>query len=219
MCGLHGFLVAATGALFMIPDLSATARPSPGSGARRPSLLQLTATPLVFAVSGAGVGASAARRRAGRSDAAPGQAPAMTGAPAAGAAEAPPPRSTRAPRRHLRPSRHRPSATAFVSPLRAAAGHSTSAPSATHTAASAPSTPTAVTRSVVSPLPAATRQPVANTVWCCDGRGESAPDAGRTQRGEAPSKRALDWEEPMIEFRSSDRGPAPGRDVRPRPEG
>jgi len=76
MCGLHGLLVAATGALFMIPDLldygAAVAfalwgvagrhtAPADGDAARvRPS-------------PAAGVGApSAAQRRAGGSDAAPG---------------------------------------------------------------------------------------------------------------------------------------------------
>jgi hypothetical protein len=209
MCGLHGLLVGATGALFMIPDLldygAAVAFALWGSPAV--TLLQLTATPLVFARLRRLVSAPRPPRGDTR---APGtqrrvEAPAMTGAPRqlAPAEAAPAPAlHPSAPAPSLRPSTARPvPATAFVSPLRAAAGHSTtSASSATHTAASAPSTPTAVTRSVVSPLPAATRQEVAKTppvVAMAEAKSAPAPPAEPT-RGEAPSTRALDWEEPMI---------------------
>ena len=208
MCGLHGFLVAATGALFMIPDLldygAAVAFALWGSPAV--TLLQLTATPLVFARLRPLV--SAPRPPRGDARAAVTQrrveAPAMTGAPRplASAEAAPAPGlHPGAPIPSLRPP-PAPSvpATAFVSRLRADAGHSTtSAPPATH-AASAPSTPTAVTRSVVSPLPAATQQPVAKTppvVAMAEVKSAPAPPA-EPKRGEAPSKRALDWEEPMI---------------------
>ena len=209
MCGLHGSLVAATGALFMIPDLldygAAVAFALWGSPAV--TLLQLTATPLVFARLRPLV--SAPRPPRGDARAAVTQrrveAPAMTGAPrqlAPAEAAAAPALHPSAPAPSLRPSTAPPvPATAFVSPLRAAAGHSTtSAPPAAHTAASAPSTPTAVTRSVVSPLPAATRQEVAKTppvVAMAEATSAPAPPAEPT-RGEAPSTRALDWEEPMI---------------------
>ena len=200
MCGLHGLLVVATGALFMIPDLldygAAVAFALWGSPAV--TLLQLTATPLVFARLRPLV--SAPRPPRGEARAAVTQrrveTPAMTGAPRqlvpAEAAPAP----------TLRPSMATPvPATAFVSPLRAAAGHSTpSAPSATHTAASASSTPTAGTRSVVSPPAAATHQPVAKTPLAAATTGvKSAPATpAEPKPAETPSKRALDWAEPMI---------------------
>jgi hypothetical protein len=209
MCGLHGLLVAATGALFMIPDLldygAAVAFALWGSPAV--TLLQLTATPLVFARLRPLVSAPHPPRGDARAPVTQRrvEAPAMTGAPRllapADAAPAPAHHPI-APAPSLRPSTAPPvPATAFVSPLRAAAGHSTtSAPSATHTAASAPSTPTAVTRSVVSPLPAATRQSVAKTpANVATAEAKSAPATpSEPKRGEAPSKRALDWEEPMI---------------------
>jgi hypothetical protein len=209
MCGLHGFLVAATGALFMIPDLldygAAVAFALWGSPAV--TLLQLTATPLVFARLRPLV--SAPRPPRGDARAAVTQrrveAPAMAGAPRplASAEAAPAPAlHPSAPAPSLRPSPAPPvPAAAFVSRLRADAGHSTtSAPSAPHTAASPPSTPTAVTRSVVSPLPAATRQPVAKTpAGVAMAEAKSAPATpAEPKRGEAPSKRALDREEPMI---------------------
>jgi hypothetical protein len=209
MCGLHGFLVAATGALFMIPDLldygAAVAFALWGSPAV--TLLQLTAAPLVFARLRPLVSAPRPPRADARAAVMPRrvEAPAMTGAPRplAPAEAAPVPAlHPNAPAPSLRPSTAPPvPATAFVSSLRSAAGHSTtSTPSATQTAASAPSTPTAVTRSVVSPLPAASRQPVAKTpsgVAMAEAKSAPATPA-ESKREEAPSKRALDWEEPMI---------------------
>ena len=208
MCGLHGLLVGATGALFMIPDLldygAAVAFALWGSPAV--TLLQLTATPLVFArlrplVSaprppGGDTRAPVMQRRV--------EAPAVTGAPrklAPAEAAAAPTLHPSAAAPPLRPSTALPvPATAFVSTLRATAGQSTtSAPSATHTAAAAPSTPTAATRSVVSPLPAAIRQPLTKTppvVAIAEAKGAATP--AEPTRGEAPSTRALDWEEPMI---------------------
>ena len=204
MCGLHGLLVAATGALFMIPDLldygAAVAFALWGSPAV--TLLQLTATPLVFARLRPLVSAPRPPRSDARAAVMPRrvEAPAMTGAPRqlAPAEAAPAPAlHPSAPAPSLRPSTAPPvPATAFVSSLRAAAGHSTtSAPSA-----SAPSTPTVVTRSMVSPLPAATRQPVAKTpAVSAIAEAKRAPATpAEPARGEAPSKRALDWEEPMI---------------------
>jgi hypothetical protein len=229
MCGLHGFLVAATGALFMIPDLlgygAAVAFALWGSPAV--TLLQLTATPIVFARLRPLVSAPRPPRGDTRAPVTQRrvEAPAMTGAPRqlAPAEAAPAPAlHPSAPAPSLRPSTARPvPATAFVSPLRAAAGHSTtSAPSATHTAASAPSTPTAVTRSVVSPLPAATRQEVTKTppvVAMAEAKSAPAtpaePQRGRRYRsGRSRGK-------PMISSVRPDRGPAPGRDVRARSEG
>jgi hypothetical protein len=196
MCGLHGLLVAATGALFMIPDLldygAAVAFALWGSPAV--TLLQLTATPLVFARLRPLV--SAPRPPRGEARAAVTQrrveAPAITGAPRqlvpAEAAPAP----------VLRPSTAPPvPATVFVSPLRAAAGHS--APSATHTTASAPLTPAAGTQLVVSPPAAAPRQPAKTppAVATVEAKSVLATPA-EPKLVETPSKRALDWAEPMI---------------------
>jgi len=208
MCGFHGLLVAATGALFMIPDLldygAAVAFALWGSPAV--TLLQLTAAPLVFARLRPLVSAPRPPRGDARAPVTQRrvEAPAMTGllrqAAPADAALAPALHPS-APAASLRPSTAPPvPATAFVSPLRAAAHSTTSAPSATHTAGSAPSIPTAATRSVASPRPAATRQPVAKTpavVATAEAKSAPAP-AAESKRGEAPSKRALDWEEPMI---------------------
>jgi hypothetical protein len=200
MCGLHGLLVAATGALFMIPDLldygAAVAFALWGSPAV--TLLQLTATPLVFARLRPLV--SAPRPPRGETRAAATQrrveAPATSGA----ARQLAPAEAGPVP--VLRPATAPPVvSTAFVSPLRTPAAHSTpTAPSAPRAAAAAPSMPAAVTRSVVS-LPAAVmREPVAKTppaVAMAEAKSVPAPPLEPKPR-ESPSKRALDWAEPMI---------------------
>src|SRR5206468_12742161 len=85
MCGVHAVLVVATGALFMIPDLlnygAAVAFALWGSPAV--TLLQLTATPLVFAHLRPLVSAPRPPRSDARAAVMPRrvEAPAMTGAP------------------------------------------------------------------------------------------------------------------------------------------
>ena len=196
MCGLHGVLVAATGALFMIPDLveygAAVAFALWGSPAV--TLLQLTAAPLVFArlrplvlapnpVRGE-PRAAAPRRRVEPPVASTPSRPLapVEASPTAFHASAP-------------PSTPPAPTTAFVSPLRATAGHSAPPPAAP------PAAPVVITRPAVAPPAAAVSKPVVN----------ASPSVGTTRPAEspvatpaesktaaAPSKRALDWTELAI---------------------
>jgi hypothetical protein len=181
MSGLHGLLVAATGALFMIPDLldygAAVAFALWGSPAV--TLLQLTATPLVFA-----------RLR-----------PLVSSprAPRAEARPAPPPRRVETPpmmppavaskpfvtplaptRPHTAPSAS--TVRAPASPFRSAAGHAT-APARPGGPATVPPPAPVVGRPTASPSPVAAAEPVVKA---------PAPPSP------PPAKRALDWTEPTI---------------------
>jgi hypothetical protein len=215
MCGLHGLLVVATGALFMIPDLldyrAAVAFALWGSPAV--TLLQLTAAPLVFARLRPLVSAPRAPRAEARAVSTHRrvEAPAITGtsrqvvsaaAPPASAPHAIAPSSAArhqehavAPPAQLRPPTAPPAipAPAFVSPLQSGAGHSApSAASAGPAVASSPPAP-AVRRSVALPAGAANQAPVVSV------SAKSTPSAPAEPRsGETPPRRVLDWAEPMI---------------------
>ena len=193
MCGLHGLLVAATGALFMIPDLveygAAVAFALWGSPAV--TLLQLTAAPLVFARLRPLVSApnpvrgepraAGPRRRVEPPAASSPLRPLVPveASPTAFHASAPP---------STAPAPSAPS-TAFVSPLRATAGHS--AP---------PAAPVVIARPAVAPPSRAVSRPVVNASPSVGTLPVKSPVATPAEPKPAavPSKRALDWTEPTI---------------------
>jgi len=203
MSGIHGVLVVATGALFMIPDLvdfgAAVAFALWGSPTV--TLLQLTAAPLVFArlrplVSAphpprVDTRAAAARRRVEPASAGPRpvstrEAPAPSFRPSA-------PTSTGPAQGEIRPSPPVPP-PAFVSPLRSTAGHS--APSAP-----APGqAPVVIVRPAGSSAPPVAGPPVVNASPSLAPVAANSPAVAPAEPrvAEAPSSRALDWSEPTI---------------------
>ena len=207
MCGLHGLLVAATGALFMIPDLldygAAAAFALWGSPAV--TLLQLTAAPLVFArlrplilaprPPRAESRATVTQRRV--------EAPASPGAPRPLAdAAAPPPHAivpslwVAKPRElvaavpaQLRPPAAPPvlPAPATGSPFRSGAGLSAVSATPSSQPTILPPPAPAPARSIAPPAPAVVSPP-AQKAATAPARPPSAP----------PSRQALDWTEPTI---------------------
>ena len=191
MCGLHGVLVAATGALFMIPDLveyrAAVAFALWGSPAV--TLLQLTAAPLVFArlrplvlaqnpVRAEPRAAAGSRRRVEPPTASMPSRPPVSAEASASHANAAP----------LSPPPPAPS-TAFMSPPRATAGH-----------AGPPAAPVVIARPAVAPPSPAVSQPVVRalpSVGTLTPKSPAAPPA-EAKPVTAPPKRALDWTEPAI---------------------
>jgi hypothetical protein len=176
MCGLHALLVAATGALFMVPDLlnygAAVAFALWGSPAV--TLLQLTAAPLVFARLRPLVLTPRAPRAEARSASVPRriEAPAMASAALAAKPLVLP----------LAPPRRAMTPAASASPFRAAAGpRRARAVSDGHTTAPPP-TPV-VSRSTAPPAPVVAAQPVSPA--------PAAPSA-------PPARQALDWTEPTV---------------------
>ena len=198
MCGLHGVLVAATGALFMIPDLveygAAVAFALWGSPAV--TLLQLTAAPLAFARLRPLVLAPNPVRVAPRPVAGPRR---RVEPPAASTPPRPPvpaEASLSAFHASAAPSAPPPPApsAAFVSPLRATAGRS--APPAP----APPAAPVVIARPAVAPPSADVSQPVVNAsppAVTLPPKSPVAPPA-EPKTAAAPSKRALDWTEPAI---------------------
>ena len=181
MCGLHGLLVAATGALFMIPDLldygAAVAFALWGSPAV--TLLQLTAAPLVFAR----LRPLLSSPRAPRAEARPAPALRRVEAPAV----APPPVASKPltiPPAQPRPAVAPPAmaATAKATPFRSATGGAAVSVASRSQATAPPPAPVA-SRSTVPPALAAAAPPVVKAA---------------TPPGAPPSKRALDWAEPTI---------------------
>jgi len=181
LCVLHGLLVAATGALFMIPDLlgygAAVAFALWGSPAV--TLLQLTATPLVFARLRPLVFPPRAPRAEARPVPMPRRIdpPAMASSPIAG-------KPMVLPLAPPRPPTALPvaSARAPASSFRSAAGvGGARAVSGGHTTAPRPAP--VVSRSTAPPVPAVAAQPVSPA--------PAAPAA-------PPARQALDWTEPTI---------------------
>ena len=204
MCGLHAVLVLATGALFMIPDLldygAAVAFALWGSPAV--TLLQLTASPLVFARLRPLVLPPRAPRADGRAAATPRriEAPAFASpvrplasaeAQSAVAAHAIAPSPAGANQREpvaAPPAQPRPTVSALAPFARPTASHAAISAAPSRTTAPRPPAAGAVNRPVVSPSPAAvTAMP------------RSVPSPSVEPRPSAPpSKRALDWTEPMV---------------------
>ena len=214
MCGLHGLLVAATGALFMIPDLldysAAVAFALWGSPAV--TLLQLTATPLVFARLRTLMSAPnpprgeprpvTVRRRV--------EPPAISGAtrqsvdapvPAAPRAGTPAPAVPKP--REIPASAPVQARPAFVSLLRDPAAHSAASPQSNpQEAAAPPPAPIVLTRSVASPAspPAAagesvTKEPPAIVAAAANSAPAPAPERKPVT---LPARQALDRAEPTI---------------------
>jgi hypothetical protein len=180
MCGLHGLLVVATGALFMIPDLldygAAVAFALWGSPAV--TLLQLTASPLVFAR----LRPLVSSPRATRAEARPAPTPrrpdtvAMAPSPVASKPFVTP---LAPPRPHAAPSA---TTAARSAPFRSAAGHAAAPAGSSGRTATPPPAPV-VSPPTPLPSPVVAAEPVAKA---------SAPPST------PPSKRALDWTEPTI---------------------
>ena len=214
MCGLHGLLVAATGALFMIPDLldygAAVAFALWGSPAV--TLLQLTAAPLVFArlrplISAPNPPRGEPRPATVRPRVEP---PAISGATRQ-AVDAPPTAAPRAgtPAPTVPKPREIPASApvqarpAFVSLLRDAATHSAASPQSNpQEAAAPPPAPIVLTRSVAPPAssPAAAGESVTKespAIVATAANGAPAP-AREREPVAPPAKRALDWAEPTI---------------------
>jgi hypothetical protein len=228
MCGLHALLVLGTGALFMIPDLlgygSAVAFALWGSPAV--TLLQLTAAPLIFARLRPLLSPRAARAEArvalaqGRVEAPPIAPPsrplgspttAQPGSIRRGVAPAPAQRQpVAAPLAQPQPAAA-PAVSAPVSPVAPAAEKppETSsrplvvapAPAAGGTAL--PATPAPMGPALVARVTEPERRAVTQTAPPSPGI-EPAPTRGadpgpaERQPSATPSKRALDWTEPMI---------------------
>jgi hypothetical protein len=204
MCGLHGMLVAATGALFMIPDLvdygAAVAFALWGSPAV--TLLQLTAAPLVFArlrpLVSAQNQARGEPRAAGPRRRVEPPAPGASSRPLAPvegsltAFHASAPSSTAPAHGGHRAATPAPAPPAFVSPVRATAGHS---------APLAPAAPPAVIgQPAVAPPSAAVDQPVVKASPSVGALPPKSPVAPPAEPGpvSATSRRALEWTEPSI---------------------
>ncbi len=201
MCGLHGLLVMATGALFMIPDLlgygAAVAFALWGSPAV--TLLQLTASPLVFARLRPLVSSPRAPRADGRAAPIPRRLEAV---------------ALGSPVRPLAPA-DTPSALASRASVPSAAGAKQREPVARRTlsfdlSALAPVPRPAVSHAALSasgrqttaPRPAAPREPqpvLRAPAHGSDGCARGHAPSPIEPRPSAPSsKRALDWTEPMI---------------------
>jgi hypothetical protein len=204
MCGLHALLVMATGALFMIPDLldygAAVAFALWGSPAV--TLLQLTASPLVFARLRPLVSSPRAPRADGRAAPTPRRLEAVAlGSPARPLAPADTPSALASHASVLSaagakqrepvappPAQLRPPALAPVPPQpRPAVGRAALSESGRQTTAPRPAAPREASRSFVRPPAAVTATPAATLPASIEPR-PSAPS----------SKRALDWTEPMI---------------------